>query len=73
MNIRESVTIRSPNEIEEECVRFTIDDISKPFVFHGIAEKGQEYTFNSWMMSEEELELTAAGMNGWKCRNKFLA
>lgn len=74
MNTREIVTIRSPNEINEECVKFTIDDISKPFIFHGIAKKGQEYTFSSWMMSEEELELTAAGMkflvnSDWK-RNR---
>lgn len=61
MNTREKVTIRSPNEINEECVKFTIDDTSKPFVFRRIAKTGKEYTFSSYLMSEEDAVINVGG------------
>lgn len=42
----------SPFGNDEECAKFTIDDITDPFVLHGIMTVGQNYVFSCWLKSE---------------------
>lgn len=62
MNVLESVTIRSPNEIEEECAHFTITDTEQPFVLNEIAKQDEKYTFSAWVKGSGEISIA---------RNKF--
>lgn len=62
MNVLESVTIRSPNEIEEECAHFTITDTEQPFVLNDIAKPDEQYTFSAWVKGSGEISIA---------RNKF--
>lgn len=58
MNILETTLIRSPNEKEEECAKFIIDDVSVPFVFHNVTDKDKNYVFSAWVKAETESTLT---------------
>lgn len=58
MNILETTLIRSPNEKEEECAKFIIDDVSVPFVFHNVTDKDKSYVFSAWVKAETESTLT---------------
>ena len=51
MNIRNDVTIRSPNDKDELCAEFSIDDKSVPFVLNNVTEIGQNYAFSFWARS----------------------
>lgn len=53
MNSINEIIIRSPNDIEEKCAQFIVDDATVPFVFHDVAKEGQEYTFSSYMRSDK--------------------
>lgn len=57
MNVLESVTIRSPNEIEEECAHFTITDTEQPFVLNDIAKPDEKYTFSAWVKGSGEISI----------------
>ncbi len=57
MNVLESVTIRSPNEIEEECAHFTITDTEQPFVLNDIAKIDEKYTFSAWVKGSGEISI----------------
>lgn len=61
MNIRETVTIRSPNGKDEECAKFTIDEVARPFTFLGATEENEKYVFSAWVMAEEETTLNIEG------------
>lgn len=61
MNIRSSTTIRSPAGIDEECAVFSIDDTATPFVMHGIAQEGQQYTLSFHVCSDATGSITAGG------------
>lgn len=61
MNIRETVTIRSPNGKDEECAKFTIDEVARPFTFFGATEENEKYVFSAWVMAEEESTLNIEG------------
>lgn len=52
MNTLESCNITSPFGKPEECSKFTIDDISMPFVLHNITVTGRKYTLGLWVKSE---------------------
>ena len=58
MNIRETISIRSPNGKEEKCAKFTIDDIAMPFVFESVTDIDEEYVFSAWMMSDGNSSIT---------------
>lgn len=58
MNVLESVTIRSPNEIEEECAHFTITDTEQPFVLNDIAKPDEQYTFSAWVKGSGEISIS---------------
>lgn len=52
INEIKKVVIRSPNDIEEECAQFVIEDVTSPYLFGGVAKAGEKYTFSSYMRSE---------------------
>lgn len=52
MNIRDDSIIRAPTGKEDTCVKFVIDSTDEPFVFHDIAESGQQYTLSFYAKSE---------------------
>ena len=57
MNELTTEVILNPDEKLAECVKFTIDNIIQPFIFHDIKNVGQEYTFSTWVKSEGSLKL----------------
>ena len=61
MNIRETVTIRSPNGKDEECAKFTIDEVARPYVFRKTTNYNEKYTYSAWVMSEIESTLSIQG------------
>lgn len=59
MNIREDLTIRAPTGKDDVCAKLMIDNADEPFVFHGIAEEGQQYTLSFYAKSEGAGSITA--------------
>ena len=57
MNTLSSAEVKSPNGKNEQCIEFVIDNTEESFVFHRIVKVGQEYTFSSWIMSDENLSI----------------
>lgn len=51
MNARKDVTARSPNDKDELCAEFTIDDAAVPFVLSDVTEIGQSYVLSFWARS----------------------
>ena len=51
MNVLEEVIIKSPNDIEEKCGKFTIDDVTDPFILSSITRSGEHYMFSAWIKS----------------------
>lgn len=51
MNVLEEVIIKSPNDIDEKCGRFTIDDVTDPFILSAITRSGEHYMFSAWIKS----------------------
>ena len=71
MNVRNDVIINSPNNKNETCTEFVIDDITKPFMLNGTTEVGEDYTFSAWIKSSEESSINIYGesipiTNEWK-------
>lgn len=61
MNIRETATIRSPNGIDEECAKFTVDDVGIPFILKSTTDINEKYVFSAWVMSDEDSAITIEG------------
>lgn len=61
MNVRNDVVINSPNNKNETCTEFVIDDITKPFMLNGTTEVGEDYTFSAWVKSSEESSINIYG------------
>lgn len=61
MNIRETATIRSPNGIDEECAKFTVDDVVIPFILKSTTDINEKYVFSAWVMSDEDSTITIEG------------
>lgn len=61
MSTLNSATILSPYNEMEECAHFTIDDVSTPFILHGLTTVGTIYTFSFWLKSEATKEITVNG------------
>ena len=61
MNTLATEILTDPYGKTSECIQFTIDDPSRPFVLGDIMEIGQQYTFSLWLMSESQSSLSAAG------------
>ena len=51
MNVLEEVIIKSPNNIDEKCGKFTIDDVTDPFILSSITRSGEHYIFSAWIKS----------------------
>ena len=61
MNKLEKATIISPENQNEDCAKFTIDDTTKPFVLSTILGEDKEYTFSCWMKSDADGSMDVAG------------
>ena len=61
MNKLEKVTVMSPENQNEDCAKFTIDDTTKPFVLSTILGEDKEYTFSCWMKSDADGSMNVAG------------
>lgn len=61
MNTLETVTMNGPYGKQAECIRFTIDDVTDPFVLHDSTVIGQRYTFSLWLMSDSAASLSVVG------------
>lgn len=59
MNILSTVHMTDPYGQVSECIQFTIDDPSDPFVLDNIMAIGHQYTFSLWVMSAENASITA--------------
>ena len=58
MNTRESVNILSPDNKEEECAKFTITDVSVPFVITNTTSTDEECTFSAWIKATANSSIT---------------
>lgn len=61
MNAIASIYTTNPFGVSEDCAQFTIDTPSTPFILHNIMVQGQEYTFSSWISSNENGHVTIGG------------
>ena len=61
MNSLATATMTDPYDKVSECIQFSIDDTTMPFVLNDIMVIGQQYTFSLWIMSAEDASLSAAG------------
>lgn len=51
MNVRNDVTITSPNNKDELCAEFVIDDATIPFLLNSVVQTGENYVLSFWMRS----------------------
>ena len=61
MNTLESCIILAPSSIEEECAKFSIDEVLSQFVLHNITTPGERYTLSLWIRSENEGSIVTRG------------
>lgn len=61
MNTLEKYIIRSPNNTDEECGKFIIDETSRPFILHDIAQAGGQYAFSAWIKSSSSRSISIGG------------
>lgn len=61
MNTLASVTMTDPYGKVSECIQFTIDDVTDPFVLDDIMAIGRQYTFSLWLMSDSDASLSVVG------------
>lgn len=60
LNAIASVTMTDPHDKVSECIQFTIDNVSDPFVLNGIMTIGETYTLSLWISSESNGNLSVA-------------
>ena len=63
MNTLESTSITSPFGDLEECAKFTIYDVTDPFVLHGITHTSRRYTLSFWIKSNISGSITIQNTN----------
>ena len=61
MNTLATASLTDPYNKVSECIQFTIDDPSDPFVLDDIMTIGQQYTFSLWLIADMDASLTVAG------------
>lgn len=61
MNALATVAMTDPHGKVSECIRFTIDDASDPFVLDDVMVIGRQYTFSLWIMSDANAAISAVG------------
>lgn len=61
MNSLTTVNMTDPYGKVSECIQFTIDDITDPFVLEDIMAIGRQYTFSLWLMSDSTASLSVVG------------
>lgn len=61
VNTIENEIIRSPDDVEEECIKFTIDDTEEPFALNEILVLSQIYTFSAWIKADVATTLSVGG------------
>lgn len=54
MSMVESCMIRSPYNVDEECAKFSITDVTKQFVFSSVTMPDKVYTFSFWAKSDSD-------------------
>ena len=60
MNKLESVSVTSPYGKPEMCSKFTITDVTNPFLMADITAIGQDYTLSFWVRSETDGSVTVS-------------
>lgn len=50
----ESYSLVNPFGDNDECAKLTVDDLTYVFVFRGITNIGQQYTFSFWVKSDSD-------------------
>lgn len=63
MNTLASHSITNPYGKVDECAKFSIDDISNPFVLSDITTIDKQYVFSVWLRSDSAGSLTVCGTN----------
>ena len=77
MNVIEQATVFSPTGKEEICAKVIVDDVTVPYVFHGIASAGELYTLSFHVRSESTGSVSVAAdvfetERNWKyCVSEF--
>lgn len=71
VNLLESYSIENPQNEVDTCAKFTIDDITAPFILNNITTVNEQYTFSLWIKSEESgsiqvYDKTFASMTEWQ-------
>lgn len=61
MNTLESTTIISPFGETDECAKYTIYEVTDPFVLHNVTRIAQTYVFSCWVKSNVASKMTING------------
>lgn len=61
MNVLEEVIIKSPNDIDEKCGKFIINDIIAPYILYSITNIGRPYIFSAWIKANTSGSITING------------
>ena len=61
MNTLESTTIISPFGETDECAKYTIYEVTDPFVLHNVTRVAQAYVFSCWVKSNSVSKMSING------------
>jgi hypothetical protein len=61
MNTLATVSMTDPHGKVSECIQFTVDDVTDPFILRRIMTIGQPYTFSLWLMSDIDASMSVSG------------
>ena len=61
MNVLEEVIIKSPNDIDEKCGKFIINDTITPYILYSITNIGRPYIFSAWIKANTSGSITING------------
>lgn len=61
MNTLEACYLINPIGKTDECAKFTVDDVTNPFLMPGITENTKQYTFSCWLKSDVNGYITVFG------------
>lgn len=61
MNTLGTAIMTDPHGKVSECIQFTIDDVTKPFVLNDVMTDERQYTFSLWLMTEEGASISVSG------------
>lgn len=58
MNVLDAVKVITPYNTEEDCAKFTIDDVDNAFRIASTMISGHMYTFSCWAKADADYQLT---------------